>query len=78
MVIPKDHRDTLINFTDEEAAEWTRVCARYEEKGYSLYTRSQDNITRSIIHHHTHLIRLGKKRKKYIVYIRKPHILMTR
>lgn len=78
MIIPKVHRDVLESFTKKESDEWVRVCAEYERKGYSLYTRSLDNITRSILHHHTHFIRLGNRRKKYIIYLRKPHILMTK
>lgn len=78
MVIPKAHRDALDGFTKKELDEWTKVCAKYEKKGYSLYSRSPDNITRSVLHHHTHFIRLGKRRKKYIIYLRKPHILVAR
>ncbi len=48
MIIPKKHRDTLASFTKQELDEWVKTCAEYELKGYSLYTRSQDNITRSI------------------------------
>ena len=78
MIIPKAHKDTLQSFTKKEVDEWSKVCARYEMQGYSLYTRSPDNITRSILHHHTHFIRLGKRRKKYILYLRKPHILIAK
>lgn len=78
MVLPKKHRDTLASFTGAEQAEWLKVCAAYEKKGYSLYTRSQDNITRSVLHHHTHFMRFGKARKKYLFYIRKPHILVAK
>ena len=78
MVIPREHRNTLGSFTKEELHEWTAVCSRYEADGYSLYTRSPDNITKSVAHHHTHFIRLGKRRKKWIFYLRKPHILLTR
>lgn len=78
MIIPKVHRSSLESFTKKELLEWSEVCARYEQRGYSMYTRSQDNITRSIAHHHTHFIRLANQRKKYIMYIRKPHVLITK
>ena len=78
MIIPKKHRDMLASFTKKELEEWSQTCARYEAAGYSLYTRSPENITRSIPHHHTHFIKLGDKRKSYILYLRKPHILITR
>ena len=78
MIIPKAHRDEQDSFTEDEMGEWLAESRRYEKKGYSLYTRSQDNVTRSIMHHHTHFIRLGKRRKKYLFYVRKPHILLTK
>jgi diadenosine tetraphosphate (Ap4A) HIT family hydrolase len=64
MVLPKRHRSKLSEFTTKEQQEWTALCAAYEEKGYSLYTRSPENITKSIAHHHTHFIKLDTKPRR--------------
>ena len=78
MIIPKSHRHSLSDFTKEEKAEWADICARFEANGYSLYTRSPGNITKSIPHHHTHFIKLKNKRISLMFYVRKPHILIAR
>lgn len=78
MVIPKKHRSAIGDFKEEEKREWLNLCLQYEAQGYSLYTRSPDNITKSIAHHHTHFIKLDNKRKSFMVYLRKPHLLITR
>ncbi len=78
MVIPKKHRHALSEFTKQEQAEWMKLTSEYEAAGYSLYTRSPDSITKSVAHHHTHFIKLESKRKKFMLYFRKPHLLLTR
>lgn len=78
MIIPTKHRHVLADLTHQEKNEWIDTCATYEEKGYSLYTRSPDSITKSIGHHHTHFIKLESKRKSFMFYLRKPHIMLTK
>ena len=76
MIIPKRHVEKLSDFTDEEALELVRMSAKYEAEGYNVYARSLDNIGRSVLHQHTHLIKTDSRRTKAIFYIRKPHFLI--
>lgn len=58
MIIPKRHLLTFSEFTDEESREFMKLATEYEEQGFSLYSRSSINATRSVRHHHAHLITL--------------------
>jgi diadenosine tetraphosphate (Ap4A) HIT family hydrolase len=57
MIVPARHLLSKAEFTGEESADWWMVAAEYEARGYSVYTRSPDNASRSVAHLHTHLIR---------------------
>lgn len=78
MVIPREHRATLAGFNEAELKEWQDLLSKYESLGYSLYTRSPDNPTKSVAHHHTHFIKLNKKRRSWLLYVRQPHIMVSR
>lgn len=56
MVVPARHVLGKAEFTDAEAADWWAVACDYEARGYSVYTRSPGNASRSVAHLHTHLI----------------------
>lgn len=56
MIVPARHLLSKAEFTDEESRDWWQVAAEYESRGYSVYTRSPDNASRSVAHLHTHLI----------------------
>lgn len=56
MVVPARHLLGKAEFTDVEAADWWAVAREYEARGYSVYTRSPGNASRSVAHLHTHLI----------------------
>ena len=76
MVIPKRHTESLADFTDEEALEMHRLSGEYELKGYNIYARSSDSVTRSVRHQHTHFIKTDNKVNKLFLYIRRPHFLI--
>lgn len=78
MIVPKRHIVGLGELTAAESKELFQIIGLYEGDGYSLYARAPQNIAKSIVHQHTHLIKLGPTRKKFKLYIRKPHILITR
>ena len=61
MIVPKDHRDTLIGLPEAAFVEYMALVTKYENSGYNIYTRSKQSVTRSVIHHHTHFIRSGSK-----------------
>lgn len=78
MVIPKQHRETLAEFTDREKREYFDLTAKYELAGYSIYSRGAGTLTRSQPHQHTHFIKLLPKRPRFFVYISKPYFVFHR
>lgn len=76
MIVPKRHVDSIAHFLDAESKEYFKTLAEYEQEGYSMYARAPQNISKSVTHQHTHLIKLGNKKKKAVFYIKKPHIVL--
>jgi diadenosine tetraphosphate (Ap4A) HIT family hydrolase len=76
MIIPKRHVESFKDFTDKEATEFVRMSAKYEATGYNVYARAMENISRSVLHQHTHLIKTDTRRTKAIFFIRKPYFLI--
>ncbi len=76
LLLPKRHHTKLDEFSESESKELMRLLAQYEQEGYSVYWRAPQNITRSVAHHHIHLIKLKDKRKKALIFIHKPHIVL--
>lgn len=76
MIVPKRHIHSLSELTKNEKMQYVTLLCEYERDGYSVYSRSPDNITKSIAHQHTHLIKLDKKRVEAILYLRKPHVML--
>lgn len=61
MIIPIRHTLQLGDLTRDERLEWMDTIASYEARGYSNYTRSPENKSKSIPHLHTHVILLGRR-----------------
>jgi ATP adenylyltransferase len=78
MLIPKQHREGMSAMTKEELAEMAAIVAEYEKRGYTFYGRASETVTGSVPHQHTHFIRLEKKRRSWVVYLRKPHVLLSK
>lgn len=78
MIIPKKHTASLNDLSDEEKIDYMNQIARFEADGYSIYARSPGNKTKSVVHQHTHLIKIDNKPKRWLIFLKKPHILMTR
>ncbi len=78
MLVPKDHIDSISKLPVAAAKEFLDYIGKYEERGYSVYARPPQSVTKTITHQHTHLIKTDGKRKKLIVYSRKPFLLFTR
>jgi diadenosine tetraphosphate (Ap4A) HIT family hydrolase len=76
MIIPKRHVEGFKDFTDEEALEFIRMSAKYETDGYNVYARGMGNVSRSVLHQHTHLIKTNSRLTKAFFYIRRPHFLI--
>jgi len=76
MIIPKRHVEKFEDFTDEEALEFVRMSAKYEADGYNVYARGMGNVSRSVLHQHTHLIKTDANRTRAIFFVRKPYFLI--
>lgn len=75
MVIPKRHIHSLHQLTPEERKAYMDIVADYDKKGYSVYTRTDSNASKSVAHLHTHLLKLGDKRATFSLHLAKPYIL---
>lgn len=60
MIIPKRHLMKFSEFTPGEASQFLEIITEFEDEGYSIYARAQQNKSRTITHQHTHLLRLTK------------------
>ena len=78
MIIPKKHTASLADLSKEEKIDYMNQIAQFEADGYSIYARSPGNKTKSVVHQHTHLIKIDNKPKRWLIFLKKPHILMTR
>ncbi len=78
MLVPKRHVTSISQLTPEELNSYAKALADFEKQGFSIYSRGHNSHMKSVLHQHTHLIRLGSKRKKLVFFSEKPHILLTR
>lgn len=72
MVVPRKHTDSLAGLSLQQSKEYLDILRKYEESGYNIYTRSLNSTTRSITHHHTHLIKTNHKTHKLLILARWP------
>ncbi len=72
MIVPKQHTDKLGHLNDEAASEFVKLIDEYEEDGYSFYARALNSTVRSVVHQHTHLIKLDGKKRNFLLMVRKP------
>lgn len=77
MVIPKQHRESFVDFTQQEQLETMQVIAKYETEGYNIYARGVGSISRSMKHQHTHLIKLSQRTSNAVFYIKRPYFLLN-
>lgn len=75
MIIPKRHISSLHQLTSQERKAYMDIVARYDSEGYSVYTRTESNVSKSVTHLHTHLLKLGNKHATFTLYLSKPYIL---
>ena len=78
MAVPKQHTDSLVNLSKEAAVDYVEVIGSYEKDGYSIYARSPSNKLKSVVHQHTHLIQTEMKRRKFLLYVRKPYMRISK
>lgn len=74
MVVPKKHTDSLSTLKTQEKIEYVDILSRYESRGYNVYARAPQSTSKSIIHQHTHLIKISGKSSRFVLLLRKPYI----
>lgn len=76
MIVPKRHIEGLHEYSAQEKDEYLEIVGSYEQQGYSLYSRAPTDHTKSVLHQHSHLIKLSKKQYKFVLFSSKPHITL--
>ena len=76
MIIPKEHRVSLADFTDAERIDYVTLVGQYEQDGYNVYARGVNVAARSVKHQHTHLIKLSESASRIVVHTKKPYMLL--
>ncbi len=74
LLVPKRHTDTLAAVSPLGAQEFVRLISGYEAAGYNIYARAPGSDMKTIIHQHTHLIKLQSHKIRGLIYLHKPHI----
>lgn len=72
MIVPKQHTNKLGSLGAQAAVEYIALVDEYESKGYNLYARSVTSTNRSVVHQHTHLIKLDGKERSFLLMMKKP------
>lgn len=78
MIVPKRHIDSVGDMNDEELLEYSNILGVYDKLGYSMYARSCGNGIKSIVHQHTHLLKLDGKEISFMFYNKKPYICIKK
>lgn len=78
MLVPKMHTESISKLPVAAATEFLEFVGKYEAKGYTIHARAPKSATKSVPHQHTHLIKTKGKRKKFVLYSRKPFLLIMR
>lgn len=72
MIVPMDHTDKLGKLHPDAAVEYVGLVDKYESLGYNFYARAPSSTVKTVMHQHTHMIRLDGKEKRILVLLRKP------
>jgi diadenosine tetraphosphate (Ap4A) HIT family hydrolase len=78
MLVPKRHVESLGDLNPEELVEYSGLLGEYDKLGYSIYARSFKNVSKSVPHQHTHLIKLDGKEISFMLYNKKPYTLIKK
>jgi len=78
LLFPKRHLVSLGEFNQKEKTEYIDLTADYEAQGYNLYIRALKNPTKSIDHHHTHLFKIGTKKARLYLFLKKPYFIIRK
>ncbi len=75
MILPKQHTEKLGDLGPEAAFEYIKLVDKYESDGYNLYARAPNSSLKSIIHQHSHLIKLDGKDRQFLFMAYKPRYI---
>lgn len=75
MIVPKMHTDSLKDLGDDAAVEFMKLLSNYESRGYNVYARAPTSSVKSVVHQHTHLIKLDGHNKRFVLMLRKPYYI---
>ena len=78
LLIPKKHTDTLSDLSSHEAVEYVDIISSYESQGYDIHARGPSSNLKSVIHQHTHFLKLDRKHQKFMLFIHKPLIRIVK
>ncbi len=77
MIVPKKHTDTLNDLNAQEAVEYVNVIGSYESRGYNVYSRAPLAGMKTVVHQHTHLIKLAGRPKRLLIYTKNKFLRMV-
>lgn len=72
-LVPLKHTESLATLSPAAKQECVDIIAEWEAKGYSVYARAPGNVSKSIAHQHTHLMKLSGRKIKVLFYIKRPY-----
>lgn len=78
LIAPKRHRSSIAEFSDQETVDYMKLVAKYEQLSYSIYSRGVGSAARSLAHQHTHLIKLSQQASSFILFSKKPYLLIEK
>jgi ATP adenylyltransferase len=76
LVVPKAHVESLAQLAPAARHEIIDVIANYEAQGYNVYSRAPGSPQKSVLHQHTHLIKIGDRAARASLYVRRPYWLI--
>lgn len=76
MIVPKNHRESLAEFTERERIDFMTLASYYESQGYTILARGKGSHMRSVNHQHTHLLKLDNQKARVYFYLRKPYFMI--
>lgn len=78
LLIPKIHTDTLSDLSRDESVEFVDIIGSYESRGYDIHARGPSSNRKTVVHQHTHLIKLDRKHRRFLFFLQKPYVRITR
>lgn len=72
MIVPIKHTAKVSDLGGEAAEEYVRLLGEYDERGYCMFARALNASVRSVVHQHTHLMKLDGKKRRFLFMVRKP------